>query len=111
MYVHLFRYQLSGLHLFLMLLGMLLAYITGVLLDRKRKAKKVLTLFFAIAVFALDYFSYVPGWSWVARKHSSWNYFESWLHLFYFFELVLLPFDIGFLLSWLGDPGILGKNN
>ncbi|MDE7325090.1 MAG: hypothetical protein K2N63_02250 [Lachnospiraceae bacterium] len=109
MYAHLRWYPLSNWQLLFMLLGVLLAFITGKLLNKKRKVKKALTLFFAIAVFALDYFSYVPGWSWVVREHPTWSYFKSWHDLFSFFELIFLPFDIGFLLSWIGYPIMGGK--
>lgn len=99
MFVHLFWYHLSSWQFLLMFLGVIFVFVFGKILDKKPKLKKRITLFFAVSVFALDYFSYTPGWDWVIREHSTWHYFGSWFHLFSFFELIFLPFDIGFLLS------------
>lgn len=108
MFYHLTGYQLSGWQLLLLLLGFILAFCAGQLLRKERRLKKALTLFFAVAVFVLDYLCY-PGWTWVHRAHPAWRFFESWCDLFSFFEFIFLPFDAGLLMSWIRLPGAVRK--
>lgn len=104
MFTHLFLYPLSSWQILLMFLGVIFTFALGKILDEKPKFKKGITLFFAVSVFMLDYLSYAPGWDWVIEYQPTWHYFRTWIHLFSFFELIFLPFDIGFLASWIKIP-------
>ena len=104
MFTHLFLYPLSSWQILLMFLGVIFTFALGKILDEKPKLKKGITLFFAVSVFMLDYLSYAPGWDWVIEYQPTWHYFRTWIHLFSFFELIFLPFDIGFLASWIKIP-------